>query len=303
MHKFTLRQLEYFRAVALHGSISAAAEIELVSRSSISAALDDLERAMGSTLAIRTKAQGVVLTANGHDVLRRVQAILRETSELAQLGNETELQGTLTIGCFPSLAPTVIPRLWQEFAQLHPNVTLDVVTAGRSELVRLTEQGMIDLAIAYNLHTFDQLETAALYDTVMHAILAAGHPLAAEGMVRAEDLAGEPLLLMDLSPSSEDILGYFSALGLTPKIGLRTSQFEFIRSLVARSIGYSMFIQRPKADTSYEGLPIQAVRILPEPPLERACIGWLSGQRPTRRAAAFVDLAVSRAEELKPLAL
>lgn len=300
MHKFTLRQLEYFRAVALHGSISAAAEIEMVSRSSISAALDDLERALGSTLCIRTKAQGVELTANGRDVLRRVQDILRGAGELAQLGDEAELQGTLAVGCFPSLAPTIIPRLWKDFAQLYPKVKLEVVTEGRAELVRLLEQGMIDVAIAYNLQTFDQLQTATLYDTVMHALFATGHPLTATGVVRAEDLAKEPLLLMDVSPSADDILGYFSGLGLTPRVGLRTSQFEFIRSLVARDIGYSMFIQRPRMDVSYEGLPIQTVRVQPEPPLERACIGWLVGQRPTRRATAFVDLAVSRAAELMP---
>ncbi|MCQ1985661.1 MULTISPECIES: LysR substrate-binding domain-containing protein [unclassified Arthrobacter] len=300
MPKFTLRQLEYFRAVALNGSISAAAEAERVSRSSVAAALDDLESALGSALCIRTKAQGIDLTANGRIILASVETILDDVAELQQLGSGTELSGTLTIGCFPSLAPTMIPLLWQDFARDHPKVKLDVVTGSRSELVEKLARGEVDLVLAYNLHEFDSVESAALYDTCMHAILAPEHPLASQPSVSAADLAEEPLLLMDVPPSADDILGYFSSLGLSPRIGLRSQQFEFIRSLVARGAGYSLFIQRPRTSTSYEGLPVVALRVVPAPPLERAGIGWSSRRRLSRRSRAFIDLVRARAADLAP---
>ena len=303
MPKFTLRQLEYFRAVALHGSISAAAEAERVSRSSVSAALDDLESALGSPLCIRTKAQGIELTANGRVILRSAEAILDGVEEMQQLGTGSELSGTLTIGCFPSLAPTMIPLLWQEFARDHPLVKLDVVTAGRSELVQKLDRGEVDLVLAYNLHEFDGLAVAAIYDTCMHAILAPDHPLAAGQSVHAADLAAAPLLLMDVPPSAEDVMGYFTALGLTPRIGLRSPQFEFIRSLVARGLGYSLFIQRPRTLTSYEGLPVAALPVVPAPPLERAGIAWSERRRLPRRSQAFIELVKTHAGELAPRAM
>src|SRR5690606_10350819 len=55
---FTLRQLRYFCAIAGAGSISAAAEAERVSRSTLAAALDELERELGATLCTRNRAHG-----------------------------------------------------------------------------------------------------------------------------------------------------------------------------------------------------------------------------------------------------
>lgn len=300
MPKFTLRQLEYFKAVALHGSISAAAEAERVSRSAISAALDDLEGVLGSSLCVRTKTHGIVLTDNGRQALQRAESILGEAEELQHLGSGGELRGTLTLGCFPSLAPTLIPLLWQEFTRAHPQVTLHVITTGRAELVTKLERGEVDLAFAYNLHDYESLGTASLYDTYMHAIMHPDHALAAATTVRADNLASEPLLLMDLSPSTDDILGYFASLSLTPHIALRSPQFEFIRSLVARGAGYSLFIQRPRMATSYEGLPIKTLRVVPEPPVVRANVAWAVSRRLPRRAEAFVELALRRAAQLAP---
>ncbi|MCC9173453.1 LysR substrate-binding domain-containing protein [Arthrobacter sp. zg-Y179] len=134
----------------------------------------------------------------------------------------------------------------------------------------------------------------------MHAILAPEHPLASQPSVSAADLAAEPLLLMDVPPSADDILGYFSSPGLSPRIGLRSQQFEFIRSLVARGAGYSLLIQRPRTSTSYEGLPVVALRVVPAPPLERAEIAWSSRRRLSRRSRAFIDLVRSRAADLAP---
>lgn len=301
MTKFTLRQLEYFTAVARHGSISRAAAAEHVSRSAISVALDELEKALGSTLCVRTKTHGIQLTQNGEEVLKSAQSILGEVGDLQQFGGQKELQGTLTVGCFPSLAPTLIPLLWVEYGRLFPKVSLQVVTGSRTELVAMLEKGAVDLIIAYDLHVFSGVATASVYETNMHAILAPGHPLAgANDFVSAAELASEPLLLMDISPSVEDVLGYFSRLGIVPRVELRSAHFELIRSLVARGVGYSLFLQRPGTTSSYEGLPVRPMRIEPCPPSVEATIGWVHGNRLPRRAAAFVDLLLEHADSLAP---
>ena len=57
--RFTLRQLEYFKAVGELGSIAQASEKVNVSSPSISAAINQLEQEFGLPLFVRQHAQGL----------------------------------------------------------------------------------------------------------------------------------------------------------------------------------------------------------------------------------------------------
>jgi DNA-binding transcriptional LysR family regulator len=61
--RFTLRQLEYFLAAADAGSVTEAAQNIPVAQSSVSAAIAQLEAALGVQLLIRHHAQGISPTA------------------------------------------------------------------------------------------------------------------------------------------------------------------------------------------------------------------------------------------------
>ena len=296
----TLRQLEHFCAVAQTGSISAAAARLRVSRTSVTEALDALERITGTVLCRRSKAEGVVLTPSGQDFFARAQSVLGQARELEEIDGERALGGTLAVGCFGSLAPTALPLLWSEFARHHPEVTLSVTTGGRRELVEQLDHGVLDLVLAYNLHALPGVQSAPLYDTTMYALLPADHRLARAGRAPVTDLAAEPLLLMDVSPSTEDILSYFAHHGVTPTVRMTTPSFELIRSLVARGLGYSIFIQRPRHDVSYEGLPVACVPLDPVPHLERAAIGWSGRRRLPAPGRAFVTVALGLADRIAP---
>ncbi|MEO9248735.1 LysR substrate-binding domain-containing protein [Citricoccus nitrophenolicus] len=298
--RLTLRQLEHFCAVARTGSISAAAAELRVSRTSVTEALDTLERIAGTVLCRRSKAEGVVLTASGEDFFIRARSVLDQALDLEMPDGDRQLGGTLTIGCFRSLAPTVLPALWSAFASRHPGVTVSVTTGDRSELVEQLSLGILDVVLAYNLHALPGLGTARLYDTTMYALLPAEHPFAGLGRAPLADLAAEPLLLMDVSPSSDDILSYFAHHGATPNVRMKSPDFELIRSLVARGLGYSIFIQRPRQDISYEGLPVACVPLDPEPHLERASIAWSERRRLPAPGRSFVDLAMALGPRLAP---
>ena len=64
--RFTLRQLQYFVAAAEAGSVTDAALNIPVSQSSVSAAISQLEAALGVQLLIRHHAQGISPTAEGY---------------------------------------------------------------------------------------------------------------------------------------------------------------------------------------------------------------------------------------------
>ena len=75
-----------------------------------------------------------------------------------------------------------------------------------------------------------------------------------------------------------------------------------VRSLVARGVGYSLLIQRPALDASYEGRELKMHRISDTgiPPLP-VVLARPAGSQPTRRAAAFAEFChatVARYSEL-----
>ena len=298
--RLTLRHLEHFSAVAQTGSISAAATRQRVSRTSITEAMDTLERITQTVLCERSRSHGVVLTTAGQDFLQRSHQLLTAAQALEVTDDDRRLTGTLTLGCFRSLAPTAVPLLWDQFADRHPDVTVAVATGSRRDLLDRLALGTIDVLIAYNLHALPGVQTAALYDTAIYALLPADHRLARAGAAPVLELAHEPLLLMDVPPSSEDVLSYFAHHGVTPTVRLTSPDFELIRSLVARGLGYSLFIQRPQQDLSYEGLPVACVPLDPPPHLERAGIGWSDRRLLPAPGRAFVDLALEYAEQIRP---
>jgi DNA-binding transcriptional LysR family regulator len=265
--------------------------------------LDELERALRTRLCIRNKASGVALTAAGELVFERAISLLREADDLEAAAGGQRLSGAIRIGCFPSLAPTILPTLFRVFDRLHPDVTLDPVSADQEELLQRLRSGDIELAVMYNMHLDRAFETVRLYDTAMHVILAADHPLAAEEAVPATALEREPMILLEVPPSAEDVLSYFTMQGLSPHVRLRTPHFELVRSLVAQGLGYSLFIQRPRIHQSYEGLPIAAKALDPRPHLERASIVWPAGRRLSSKARRFVELAREHVETYAPVSL
>ncbi|MGO2938705.1 MAG: LysR family transcriptional regulator, partial [Glutamicibacter arilaitensis] len=111
MINYTLRQLQYFVAVAELGSISAAAKQCHISQAAMSQSMDELERAVGSQLLVRRGARGVVLTAVGTDFLLDSRALVRHAEEVQDLivERQTKLSGPMVIGCYSSLAAFWIP--------------------------------------------------------------------------------------------------------------------------------------------------------------------------------------------------
>jgi len=117
-----MNQLAAFVAVAEAGTLSGAAERLHVSASALSASVTELERALQTQLLHRRKAKGASLTPAGELVLPRARHLLYQAGELEAdaRGDERGVAGVVRLGCYPSLAPTVLPVLLSEFAQAHP---------------------------------------------------------------------------------------------------------------------------------------------------------------------------------------
>lgn len=287
--RFTLRQLEYYVATCEAGSVTEAAQGIPVSQSSVSAAIAQLEAALGVQLLIRHHAQGVSPTPAGRRFLARARALLRDADDLERFAAELthDLSGVLELGCFLTLAPLVTPRLCHDFRAHHPAVEIELIEAGQRELLARLRDGTIGVALTYDLELADDIDFEPLVALPPHAQFAAGHPLAARDAVTLEELAGEPLMLLDLPHSREYFHGLFAARGLQARIGQRSAQPEVLRTLVANGYGYGIVNARPRTDHAQDGSRVATVPIAGSPRPMVLGLAGLAAARDTRVVTAF----------------
>ena len=156
--------------------------------------------------------------------------------------------------------------------------------------------GNVDLSIVYDLDLSSGFERVRLYDADAHIIVSPQHRLG--NSTAPVDLAlfgDDPFIQIDVLPGRNDHL--FAAIGITPNIVHRTTNFEFVRALVAHNLGYAVLVQRPRTDITYEGLPVVVRPIAnPVPPLT-VCLAWPSNLHLHRRVKAFADFTVKACRE------
>jgi LysR family hydrogen peroxide-inducible transcriptional activator len=106
--KITLRQLAYFRALATARNFGRAAEMMNVSQPALSMQIKELEGILGVDLVERLP-RDVRLTRAGREVLDRATRVLAEAHELEATARLQGLQGALTLGIIPTIAPYLLP--------------------------------------------------------------------------------------------------------------------------------------------------------------------------------------------------
>ncbi|MGZ4272336.1 MAG: LysR family transcriptional regulator [Solirubrobacteraceae bacterium] len=287
--RFTLRQLEYFLAAADAGSVTEAAQNIPVAQSSVSAAIAQLEAALGVQLLIRHHAQGISPTAEGRQFLERARALLRDADELERFASEltAELSGTLHLGCLVTVAPLMMPRLGKGFRERHPSVALEMVEAGQQELVSRMRSGRLSVSLTYDLDLGDDLAFTPLAGLPPYAVFAADHPLAGAESVTLTQLAAEPLVLLDLPHSREYFRGLFSTAGVEPNVAHRSVHPDVIRTMVANGFGYTIFNARAGTAVALDGMPLANVPIAGDARPMILGLVRLASVRPTRLVEAF----------------
>ncbi|MGO1182905.1 MAG: LysR substrate-binding domain-containing protein [Micrococcaceae bacterium] len=293
MPRFTLRQMEALLSIAETGSIAQAARELGLSASAVTGALNELERALDSTLTVRRKAHGVTLTPTGIHVVEEARTLLSLSEEIehSTRGSEGEVRGRLSIGSYVSLGPTVLTPLLAEVARRHPGIEVDFATGSQEHMCQRVLSGDLDVAVAYDLNLPAGLRTIPLGRFTPHAVLPAGHRLTEQATVSLRQLASEPMILLDISPSRENTFLLFTAEGLTPAIAYRTTDFEVSRSMVGAGLGYAILTQRPSGDRTYTGQPLEIRRLHPRVRSLDVVLVCNARTRLSRPAAVMMEIA------------
>lgn len=287
--RFTLRQLEYFVATCDAGSVTEAALNIPVAQSSVSAAIAQLESALGVQLLIRHHAQGISTTPAGRQFLVHARALMQQADDLQRFASELtdEISGTLELGCLVTLAPLVMARLCQTFMGRYPNVEIAMTEAGQDDLMSGLRTGQLTIALTYDLEIAADMQFQKLSSLPPYALLSAGHPLATRDQVTLAELVELPMVMLDLPLSRDYFMSLFLVAGLEPTVAQRTPHMEVLRALVGSDFGYSILNARSLNTSALDGRALASVPIAGDVRPMTVGLVTRAAARSTRLAHAF----------------
>ncbi len=288
---FTLVQLRYFAVTARLCSMTEAAAELLVTQSTVSTAVAELEKAVGAQLFVRHRASGLKLTRAGSRFALELDSFLDHAERLSQTarGLSSTLSGTLSVGVFAPLSPFRLPAILQLFRTRFPAVEVTFLEADLDALHTALLDGQIDVALMYRLGLDGRFETTVLERIPPHVLVASSHPAARTPNVAValQDFADESMIALDLPRSREYYEGLHEAAGISPTVAYRFSGYETVRSFVAQGHGYAVLSQRVANDVPYSGGRVVSLALKGDlPPIEVALVRS-AAITPTPRALAF----------------
>ncbi|EMY33025.1 LysR family transcriptional regulator [Arthrobacter crystallopoietes BAB-32] len=295
MPEFTLRQLQLFAALPDHTTLSSAAASLRISESALSQAITALEKLVGEQLCVRRKARGLQLTPAGVYFAQRARRLLQDADALVHdlAGSSGELKGPVRLGCFGSFASNVLPAILEGLPRLHPGINIDVTIGTHDDLLPALDTGLLDFAIVYDMLLPAGYSQRTIYATELEAVLPPDHPLAAQDSVDLAQLADEPLIMYDTSPSTANTYQAFAERGLRPKVVANMPQLVLVQAMVGRGLGYGLLMTRPNSPAqTLEGRQV-AVRPLDPPASQTSVVAiWPEEMRLSPRAEAVLGFAV-----------
>ncbi|GAA4859456.1 LysR family transcriptional regulator [Saccharopolyspora rosea] len=291
------RELEYFLAIAEHGSFTAAAQALHVAQPSLSHAIRSLENRLGGKVFHRLP-HGVALTPAGEALLEPARQVMRDFSTAtASVRQVLGLSaGRLDVVAQTTLAVDPLAELVGAFLREHPKVAVtisdpelgtDVTGAVRTGECEL---GMVDAAE----RAVDDLESLVLRGREIFAVLppdsavAAGRSGLGAGELAALDWVTTPRGTATRAVI-EDTVG---AKGASPAVAVETAHQAMIVPLVLSGAGATLLPRTMAQDAAARG-----AAVLPLRPrvVRRGVLFWRPGPL-SPAAAEFVRMARVLAE-------
>jgi len=289
---YTLRQLKYFVTTVESGSVAEASRKLYIAQPSISSAIKALEEHFEVQLLIRHHAQGISLTPGGQRFYRRACELLQQARHFEQevLADNDSISGQMDIGCFETVAPLYLPPLLAGFRQLHPRLQVHLRDGEQQELLHGLASGRFDAVIFYAHDLEDSIAVEPLMPPQQpYVLLPAGHALAAKAAVSLQELAREPMILLDVPPSNRYFVSIFEAAGLTPNIVFASPSIEMVRGMVGQGFGFSLLVTHPKVDTTYDGKRLCCLPLAERVEGSGLVAAWLKSNPPGKPLRLFVD--------------
>jgi len=135
----------------------------------------------------------------------------------------------------------VFPPLLREFRRVHPRVDIKLITGATPRLIRQLRTGSADVALlTLPIEEPSFVVVPALREELM-LVMPPDHPLAGKRRVAPKELAVQSFVLFEPSSNTRRTIdGFFTRVGIEPRVVLETENVEILKALVTSGMGLSI---------------------------------------------------------------
>jgi len=172
------RDLKYFEVIATEGNLGRAAERLHRTQPALTKCIDRLEEDLGARL-FEKNGRGMRLTAAGEVLVRRTRQMSIMVEETAREMQDYAggLQGNVRIGCVPTLAEHMMPRVFGQLLADAPAITVTLTVAMNDNLLDSLRGGELDLVVGPILETDPDIVCEQIAEDTMVVMASENHPI------------------------------------------------------------------------------------------------------------------------------
>ena len=281
-----LRQLEYFQMASRLKNITRAAQRLRVSQPNITVAIKKLEAELGVQLFDRSQKQ-LSLTPEGKVFLKRIEIALRNIEDaVLEVNDYKQLQkGTIKIGIPPMMGAYLFPKVFSGFRRAHPHLDVLLYEEGSLSIREKLESDELDFGIIIVPDSVPNLNVLKMSRNQLMVCVAQTSPLAAKKQITAKEIAASDLIMLKEGAYLREVVqSKLSALKISPRTVLESSQIVTIKGLVAHDVGIAFLL-----DFICENSP--DIKTIPfcQPIFVDIGLAWKKERYVSKAAQAFID--------------
>lgn len=241
----SLKQLEYLASLAETRHFGHAAENCNVTPSTLSAGIRDLEDFLGVAVAERTK-RTVLITPIGQEIAERARGLLLDAEDLMELASTQRepMTGDIRLGAIPTISPFILPSTLPSVEAQYPKLRLYLREEQTAVLLSRLRDGELDVALIALPYDTEKLAVSILFDDAFQFACHDEHPLAEHTSITDDDLADQPLLLLEeghcLRSHALDACRLDSSL---VRVQFEATSLQTLVQMVASGIGVTLLPQ------------------------------------------------------------
>lgn len=238
-----IKKLKCFRAVVIHGSLVAAADVMNLSQPATSRLISTLEGELKLKLFKREKRR-LVLTPEGKEFYRETEKILSNLDDLPRIVQEIKAGGTRTlrIVALARLANSLVSPALARFVKEHPDQRFSVDVRGHRDIEQWVAGRHYDIAVALTKPcNHPSVIQRPFFDTDAMVMIPRGHPLEALETVSPAQMAEHDIIALapGLRPrfQMEEI---FHAAGVALDCKIETTSSVLACQMVVEGLGVTI---------------------------------------------------------------
>ncbi|AHH96454.1 LysR family transcriptional regulator [Kutzneria albida] len=286
-----LGRLRALHAVAVHGSINAAAAALGYTPSAVSQQIAKLERETRTTLLER-RGRGVVLTDAARSLAGTAHSVLAlvEQAEIRLEQLRGAAVGRVRLGAFATACRGLLPPAVAALAAEQAELDLRVLEVDPPSAVEMVSRGELDVAVVHDwtntpLAVDESLARHPLGEDHADVLVPAGHRLAEQSSVQPEDLVGERWICQPAGSICHDwLVRTMREARVEPIVAHEITEYQTQLEFLALGQGIALLPRLGRA-----ALPptVRALRLRPVP-TRRLFAVWR--ERASRRPAIAVTV-------------